>query len=112
MIFTRAWEFKSKVAIVSDGEHFTYAYLAKTASNLSQNILGKLPDLNESRIVFLCPSGFDYVVTQWAIWMAGGIAVPLCALHPYESMAYVVEDCQADTIIIHEAFLKILKKLA
>lgn len=32
----------------------------------------------EPRVAFLTPSGYDYVVTQWAIWAAGGICVPLC----------------------------------
>ncbi|CAG8748406.1 8829_t:CDS:2, partial [Acaulospora morrowiae] len=32
-------------------------------------------DLNEARVVLLCPSGYEYVVAQWSIWSTGGIAV-------------------------------------
>jgi len=30
------------------------------------------------RVAFLAPSGYDYVVMQWAIWACGGVCVPLC----------------------------------
>lgn len=36
--------------------------------------------LEEPRIAFLVPAGYDYVVAQWAIWATGAICVPLCML--------------------------------
>jgi acyl-CoA synthetase (AMP-forming)/AMP-acid ligase II len=34
--------------------------------------------VEEPRIAFLVPAGYDYVVAQWAIWATGAICVPLC----------------------------------
>ena len=34
---------------------------------------------------------FDYVRVQWAIWRAGGIAVPLCLTHPAPELEYVLD---------------------
>ena len=45
-----------------------------------------------ARVCFLCPNDVSYVVTQWATWMAGGIAVPLCTTHPPNELKYFVED--------------------
>ncbi len=43
--------------------------------------------------------GFEYVVTQWAVWRAGGIAVPLCPDHPARELEYVIEDADCSALI-------------
>lgn len=45
---------------------------------LEELALQAVKDLEERRIAFLVPNGYDYVVTQWAVWAAGGVCVPLC----------------------------------
>lgn len=65
------------------GESFTYGQLLADTAVLKKTILERLHlrntgDLEEARIAFLTPNGYDYVVTQWAIWAAGGVCVPLC----------------------------------
>ncbi|KAJ1982021.1 hypothetical protein H4R35_000471 [Dimargaris xerosporica] len=58
-------------------------------------------DLNEARIAFLCPNGYAYVAAQWAIWAAGGIAVPLSTLHPTQELQYFLTDSQATVLLFH-----------
>ncbi len=48
---------------------------------------------------FLMEPGFEYVVTQWAIWRAGGIAVPLCPDHPDRELRYVIDDADCSALI-------------
>jgi acyl-CoA synthetase (AMP-forming)/AMP-acid ligase II len=74
-----------KVAVIdkSKEESFTYRQLLADVSKFKRVLLKQLgletvADLDEKRVAFLVPNGFDYVVTQWAIWAAGGICVPLC----------------------------------
>ena len=43
--------------------------------------------------------GFEYVVTQWAIWRAGGIAVPLCPDHPEREIEYVIDDADCAALV-------------
>ena len=43
---------------------------------MAQILLENKQDLQETRIAFLCPPSFEYVMTQWATWQAGAIAVP------------------------------------
>jgi acyl-CoA synthetase (AMP-forming)/AMP-acid ligase II len=64
-------------------QQFTFAQLLADAAALKKRILEELTltstgDLDERRIAFLVPNGYDYAVTQWAVWASGGICVPLC----------------------------------
>jgi acyl-CoA synthetase (AMP-forming)/AMP-acid ligase II len=71
-----------KVAVIdaAKGEQFTYTQLLVDTAGLKKIILEELrvTDLEERRVAFLVPNGYDYVVAQWAIWAAGGVCVPLC----------------------------------
>ena len=58
-----------------------------------------MPDLDGARVGFLMEPGFEYVVTQWAVWRAGGIAVPLCPDHPARELEYVIDDADCSALI-------------
>lgn len=73
----------NKIAVIdaTKQESFTFVQLLADAAALRKRIieqLGLTEDLDERRIAFLVPNGYDYVVTQWAVWAAGGVCVPLC----------------------------------
>ena len=101
-----------KTAIISNGNSFSYDELRTTSQQFASFLLDDDTDLAESRVAFMVTAGFDYVKTQWAIWQAGGIAVPLCTTHPLSSLQYVIEDTQAEVIIVSPEFESILKDLA
>jgi acyl-CoA synthetase (AMP-forming)/AMP-acid ligase II len=74
-----------KIAVddASKGQRFTYGQLLADAATMKKVILEELGladtgSLEEGRIAFLTPNGYDYVVVQWAVWAAGGVCVPLC----------------------------------
>src|SRR5438094_151711 len=58
----------------------TYLELLDRSAFLASALLGDADDLHEARVALLVPAGHEYVVAQWAIWRAGGIKVPSCAL--------------------------------
>ncbi len=68
-------------------------------------------DLLEARVGFMVNPGFDYVVEQWAIWQAGGIAMPLCLTHPLPSLEYVIEDTNATILVVSPEYASLLEKL-
>jgi len=49
---------------------------------------------------------------QWAIWRAGGIAVPLCLTHPLPSLQYVLEDTEASIMVVSPGYEGLLKEYA
>ncbi|NNE76690.1 MAG: AMP-binding protein, partial [Pricia sp.] len=107
----RAKIFKNRTALVSNGNAYSYQQLLETSQNVAANLLGATKDLKEARIPFLVPPSFEYTSVQWGIWTAGGIAVPLCVLHPLPSIQYVLEDTQAAMVIAHQEYIEFLRPL-
>ena len=90
-LFRRALDHSTNVAIVNeDGSKQTYARLLSDAMCLAGRLVEHLSgrDLGGSRISFLSPPTYDYVVIQWAIWLAGGVAVPLSPHHTLQELSY------------------------
>ncbi len=95
---------QDKIAIKDEAGNISYSDLLKSAKLLAAQLLADNTDLKEARIAFISPSNRDYVIMQWAIWLAGGLAVPLCIKHPLAEMKYVVEDAQAEILLVHPDF--------
>jgi len=100
-----------KIAIISDGKSFSYQQLLEESAQLASILLDGHEDLKEKRVAFMVNPGFDYVKTQWAIWQAGGIAVPLCITYPLPSLQYVIEDTDAEIIVVGQEYEEILSPL-
>ncbi|NER13456.1 AMP-binding protein [Leptobacterium flavescens] len=112
-LLEKAASYGERKAIVSDGRSFSYHELLRSSGNVAAQLLSGQDDLKEERIAFLVPPSFEYTAVQWGIWAAGGIAVPLCVLHPLPSIKYVLEDTAARIVITHrdyEAFLRPLEE--
>src|SRR2546426_10859175 len=39
--------------------------------------------------------------SQWGIWRAGGVAVPLAVSHPPPELEYVIRDAEAEIVVVH-----------
>ncbi|HJN12699.1 MAG TPA: acyl-CoA synthetase [Pirellulaceae bacterium] len=76
-LIARARTFSNAVVLRSDSGERTYNELLERSATLATVLLKDENDLQETRVAFLVPAGFDYVAVQWAIWRAGGVAVPL-----------------------------------
>jgi malonyl-CoA/methylmalonyl-CoA synthetase len=111
-LITRAQEHNEKIAIVTTEGAFTYRDLLHTSSQIATLLLEDAEDLQEQRVAFLIPSGFQYVATQWGIWRAGGIAVPLCISHPRPELEYAIANSGASIIVAHPNFEAIVRGIA
>lgn len=76
-IITRAETFRDRTAFFCDDEATTYGDLLARSRAVACGLLAGKADLEEERVAFLIPTGPDYAATQWGIWRAGGIAVPI-----------------------------------
>ncbi|UFP93542.1 acyl-CoA synthetase [Gloeobacter morelensis] len=108
----RAYEHGPRTAIVTADGQFTYQDLLRLSGQVATRLLGGADDLWEQRVAFLVPAGFEYVATQWGIWRAGGIAVPLCVSHPRPELEYVIIDSGASIVITHPSFEALLRPIA
>ena len=98
----------NKIAIISDDNSYSYQDLQNASEQFARVLLDKESDLLETRVAFMVIPGFDYVRVQRGIWLAGGVAVPLCTTHPLASLEYVIDDTQASIIVVSPDFEAIL----
>ena len=84
---------------LNDGPR-SYRELLNRSAGIATALLDGEDDLNESRIAFLVPAGFDYITTQWAIWRAGGVAVPLSLSATEPELEYAVADSQTTSVVV------------
>jgi malonyl-CoA/methylmalonyl-CoA synthetase len=110
-LIRRALDYQDRIAIIDRNGQHTYKQLLDASHSLASALLLRQTDLTGARIAFMMPSGFEYVAVQWGIWLAGGIAVPLCTFHPLLEIEYVMEDTGADIVIVHPEFEEKLKPL-
>ena len=101
-LITRARTHGDAVALKSSSREFSYAELLDQSSAVAAALLEKSEDLTEARIAFLVPAGFDYITVQWAIWLAGGVAVPLCLSAAEPELEYTLSDSQADCVVVSQ----------
>ena len=94
-------ERSDRVAVLSGGASRTYGELEAASQLWARHLraAGGAADLDGARVGFLMEPGFEHVVTQWAIWRAGGIAVPLCPDHPAREIEYVIDDADCAALI-------------
>jgi malonyl-CoA/methylmalonyl-CoA synthetase len=103
---------RGRTAIATPEGDFTYDRLLDASSRAASILLGGQKDLDGQRVAFLTPRNFDYPAVQWGIWRAGGIAVPLCELHPPAELHYTISDSGASVVVSHPDFAEILGPIA
>ena len=108
-VFEQAKKQSNKIAIYADSKTFTYEQLINESLTLAHHLLADNNDMSEARVAFMVNPGFNYVKSLWAIWQAGGVAVPLCITHPLPSLEYVLEDTGASTLILSREYLTVLQ---
>ena len=111
-LVSRVYDYGDRPAITTPDARFTYRDLLHRSSQIATQLLDGADDLQEQRVAFLIPSGFEYVATQWGIWRAGGIAVPLCTSHPRPELEYVILNAGASMVVAHPSFEAIVRPIA
>ena len=101
-LVARARAHTDRTAIVAADGTFSYGELLDASARVATCLLAGRADLAEARVAFLAPAGFRYVATQWGIWRAGGVAVPLAVSHPPPELEYVIRDAEAEIVVVHQ----------
>lgn len=114
MWLSETHRFGSKIAINDSKGSFSYQKLFQEAEKIANFLLNyfQIEHLQEKRIAFLFNPSFEYVATQWGIWLSGGIAVPLCNTHPIHEIEYVLQDADCSLLLTQNEFLPTLQEIA
>ena len=115
-LVARAYRASQRIALIDRGSAYSYADLLAgseaIASYLAKHV-GRAPGhLREARIAYLIEPGFDHVATQWGIWRAGGVAVPLAMSHPAPELKRVLEDSGAAAVVVSGDLLDRVRAVA
>jgi len=111
-LFERAKMHGDTIALIAREGTFTYNQLLESSVRIALGLLEDTDDLKEERVAYLTPRGFHHVALQWGIWRAGGIAVPLCELHPASELDYIIRDSAASIVVVHPEFAPRLRPIA
>jgi len=103
-IVERAALYADRTAMIAPEGTFAYSDLIEDSARTASAILHGRPDLGGARIAFLTSAGYHYVVAQWGIWRAGGIAVPLATSYPVPELERTVRDCLPELILCDHSF--------
>jgi malonyl-CoA/methylmalonyl-CoA synthetase len=113
-LIARAPQHAHRTAIVDSRGWFTYQELLDASARVATALLADRnnlrsddlhrndlhhDDLNEARVAFLTTPSFPWVATQWGIWRAGGIAVPLPLNSTRRELEYFIDDTQASILV-------------
>jgi len=92
------------------GTH-TYQSIAEKSFLITETLFtqtGKT-DLKDICIAHMAVPSAEYVMMQWGIWLAGGIAIPLSISYPFSEWEYIVEDTKTQVILASKIFEEELK---
>jgi malonyl-CoA/methylmalonyl-CoA synthetase len=106
----RAWP--DRIAISDEEGTYTYSDLLSGSERAAARLLDGKADLSEARIVFMVEPSFEYVRAQWAIWRAGGVAVPLSLTHPAPELEHVLDTTSPHIAIASPGYADRLRPLA
>ena len=112
LLFLRAQRHGGRTAIVDSQGSFTYDDLLEASSRVAAALLDGREDLHEERVAFLIAPGFPWVATQWGIWRAGGVAVPLPLNSAKPELEYLLDDTAALTVVFDTHAVNLLAPIA
>lgn len=111
-LIARAHSWADRIAIADEQDIHTYAELLEASERGAGRLLAGRDDLEEARVAFMIEPSFGYVVAQWSVWRAGGIAVPLCLTHPAPELEYVLDTTTPEMVIHSPQYAYLVGPLA
>lgn len=98
-VFDRATDCADKIAILFEGESYTFARLAalvrKTAGGFGHLGIGK-----GSRVGIMIPSSPDFIIAQQALFALGAILTPLSVFYRPAEVTYAIQSCDLEYLVI------------
>ncbi len=100
----RAQTHGDQLAVIENDARVNYNNLVFKAHQMAAALLREEAELRGKRVAFLLLPGSDYICLQWAVWLAGGVAVPLSVTNPYPEHNRVIEDSDAGIVVVDPEF--------
>eukprot|EP00095_Tigriopus_kingsejongensis_P004129 maker-scaffold122_size333723-snap-gene-2.40 protein:Tk04129 transcript:maker-scaffold122_size333723-snap-gene-2.40-mRNA-1 annotation:"hypothetical protein DAPPUDRAFT_304782" len=112
-VYAQAQNFKARTAVCDNDGHFLYEDIYRRSVDLARGIADILPTSKpHQKVAILCPNGASHVITQWACWMGGHIAVPLNKTQTADEMAFVLRDADCSLVISAQSQVDLVNDVA
>merc|ERR1719412_721101 len=99
-VYTNIELYRQRIALSDVNGDYLYEDLYMRSWDLAKGIIGLLGDNTQTRrICFLCPSGLTHVISTWACWMSGNVAVPLCPSSDQARLEHLVQDSGCEVLV-------------
>ncbi len=105
-----AGQFADRPAVTHDGCHTSFSQLYRASCNLADH-LGSLSLPKGSPVGLLFENSVEYVVSFFAVFKAGLVAVPLDTSLGPDSLKFILADCNARVLLVGSRFRRILPKI-
>ena len=102
-VIARAFDQARRRAIAAADGRVSYAELLVRSHRVASCLLDGDRVLAEARVAYLVAPGCAWVATQWGIWRAGGMAVPLAESHPPVELDQAIADAGAAMVVADAA---------
>ncbi|GJZ03996.1 malonate--CoA ligase, partial [Tanacetum coccineum] len=111
------------LALKADGKSYGYKHLVSSASRISlllstqdQKIINGTTEnnktLNGARIGVVAKPSAEFVASVLAIWLSGGVAVPLALSYPEAELLHVMTDADVSMILSTEDHSELMQNIA
>lgn len=110
--FKRALLYGDKSAIRDHTGDYSFIQIYEAVKRLALQISNCCGSASQSRVAFICPNNATYVISQWACWFSGQIAVPLNPKYPQDLLEYYIKDSDASLLIATPEYQNIAQPLA
>jgi len=111
-LIDRAGATADRLAVVDGSGQYRYRDLLARSAQIARVLDPASGDLEEARVAFLVPPGFEHVATQWAVWRAGAVAVPIAPNYPAAEIAYTLDDAAPIAVVTTAAFAERIGPIA
>ena len=105
-----ATRFPSKIALVHDGQRFSYNDINRFADNLAYWLVQRGLQAGD-RVVILLENSLEYVTSYYGILKTGAVAVPLDKDSSTEQVATVIENVEPFCVITSSRFERIIRSI-
>ncbi len=110
-LIERARAFGDTLAIRQGARDLTYRELLSDSANVAAKLLEFNKDLNENRIALLCSNGQEFAISQWGVWRAGGVCVPLSSSAIASELEYAISDCKPIKLLAQQKHVESIKEI-
>lgn len=89
----------TRIAAIAGDDRVTYSELASRAHRLARHLIERFAAGPEERVAVCLDRGIDYVVAALAVWISGGVYVPLDPVYPIERLRRALETIEPRVVI-------------